>query len=310
MPKSIAFIINPAAGFGKTKKRIKTIIKHIKSVAPDAKIVQTHHPLHAISLTKQLIEEGYLRLVVVGGDGTLNEVVNGYFNQDGSPCNKMVSIAMVPSGSGSDFFRSLHQEHKLHEIIKMAVTREALPTDVGLVHAHDAHGHMVKRYFINVSSVGLSGLVAGFMKTVNRSLGPTMAYFMATLQAIRALKPATIMMTSLGFEKTIEKCSLLSFANGQYFGSGMKIAPHAKLDDGLFDVVGIKNLGPLFFIMHGWRIYQGRHLELDNTEVHRLKDCVVKTSNKEPVYVETDGELFAELPATYSLCHKAILIVR
>lgn len=310
MNQKTAFIINPAAGFGKTKKRIKTLAKLIKGIDPEAKILLTRHPLHAMSLAKHALKEGVLRLVVIGGDGTLNEVINGYFDGAGKAYNEHASIAIVPSGTGSDFIRSIEHKKDLHEAIKFALHAPAKPTDVGLVEATDTNGLKVKRYFINVSSAGLSGLVAGFMKTVTRKLGSTSAYFIATVQAIRALKPSTLKITAEGFEQTIENCSLLSFANGQFFGSGMKIAPNARLDDGLFDVIGIKDLGALFFMVNGYRVYQGTHLELANVQSYRHATCTVTALTTEPVYIETDGELFAQLPATYSVQHNAVLMVR
>lgn len=304
------FIINPSAGFGKTGKNLKALLKEISFQDPQAKILLTRHALHAMSLTKMALNDGAHRIIVIGGDGTLNEVINGFFDKDGKPHNEQAEIALVPSGTGSDFARGIYQGQSLKERIEFALNSDAKPTDVGLTYAHDANGVEIKRYFINVSSVGLSGLVAGFMKTVTKKLGPTAAYFIATVQAIRELKATTFIIKNDSHTMTVDNCSLVSFANGQYFGSGMRVAPNAKVDDGLFDVISIKDLSPLFFIVNGYRIYQGTHLTLNNVGFHQLSECTIESTSPQAIYVETDGELFAQLPARYEIKRHAVKMVR
>lgn len=308
--KKTTFIINPSAGFGRTGKKLKSIIKEIEAQDKSAEVVLTRHPLHAMSLAKEAIRNGSTRLIVIGGDGTLNEVINGYFDANGKALNDNVAIGIIPSGTGSDFVRSLNHPRELSQAIAFALTAEDKPTDIGLVEARDANGKKVKRYFINVSSVGLSGIVAGFMKTITRRFGAKIAYFLSTVQAIRAFDPPTLSIKSSGHERVIEKCSLLSFANGKFFGSGMKIAPDAKLDDGQFDVITLQDVSPIFFVVNGHHIYAGTHLTLNNVSHARDHECTVTARTKHPVYVETDGELFAELPAKYTICHNALRFIR
>ncbi|MCA9508719.1 MAG: YegS/Rv2252/BmrU family lipid kinase [Myxococcales bacterium] len=311
MKKSLAFIINPASAFGKTKKKIKAILKEVKEQRSDAEIFETYHPLHAISLTKEALKNGSERIVVVGGDGTLNEVVNGFFDQNGELINKNASLAIIPSGSGSDFVRNLPQKENLSEAVDFAINGQESLCDVGFIEAKDANSKNISRYFINVSSIGLSGLVAGFMRTTTRKFGPTAAYFMSTVKAIKALEPQTIVISDEhGVENMIPNCSLVSFANGKFYGSGMKIAPMAKLDDGLFDVIAIKDLSVGFFLMNGYRVYQGTHLELDNVNVSKVSSCYVRSLGNTPVYIETDGELFAQLPAQFSVKKRILAVVK
>lgn len=310
MKKRNTFIINPSAGFGKTGKNLKTILKEISELDSTAKILLTRHPMHAIGLTKIALSEGAERLVVVGGDGTLNEVVNGYFDKNGRPHNEHASIAIVPSGTGSDFSRSIHQTRDQKKLLDMAINGDAKLTDVGLVEARDANDLPVKRYFINVSSMGLSGLVAGFMKTTTRKLGPTAAYFLSTVQSIRTFKAPTFVISQGEETFSIDNCSLVSVANGRFFGSGMHVAPNAQLDDGLFDLITIKDLSTMFFLVNGYRIYQGSHLSLDNVRAHYGAEWQIDTLSKDAVYIETDGELFAQLPAKFSIRPRALWVVR
>ncbi len=304
------FIINPAAGSGGTKKLLKTITKEIYARDRSSNIMLTHHSLHAVSLTREAIKSGSSRIIVIGGDGTLNEVVNGFLDKNGKPLNNKACIAMIPSGTGSDFCRSIDSAKNLKDAIAFAMNGAPKATDVAMVEAQDSNGLSVKRYYMNVSSVGLSGLVAGFMKTITRKLGSKTAYFLATLQAIRALQPPTLLITAEDLEATLDDCSLVSVANGKFFGSGMKIAPDAELDDGMLDLITIQHLGPLFFLQNGIRVYQGTHTSLPNVHAYQRREVYVQSLSKEPVYVEVDGELFAELPARYSVLPGAIKFVR
>lgn len=304
------FIINPTAGSGSTRRQLKALTNEIHALDRNARIMLTHHALHAMSLTRETLKSGGTRIIAIGGDGTLNEVINGFFNKDGNAINANASIAIVPSGTGSDFIRGIGRKQALKEAVTFALFGEAKPTDVGVVEAQDANGLKVKRFFLNVSSMGLSGLVAGNMKTVTRKFGAKVAYFLSTLQAIRTLKAPTILLTAPDLNLTLENCSLISLANGQYFGSGMKIAPDAKLDDGKLDLITIQDLGAMFFLRHGFRVYNGTHPILSNVHTYKLDDVLVQSLSKEPVYVEVDGELFAELPARYSVRKHAVNIVR
>lgn len=310
MSKNITFIINPASGFGRTKRRLKELYKEINAQVPQSTILLTRHAFHGTSLAKDSLRSGAKRLVVIGGDGTLNEVVNGYFDKEGRPHNPDAALAIIPSGTGSDFVRNFNQPRALKEALDFAINSSAKLTDVGKVEAHDEHESKIERYFINVSSLGLSGLVAGFMKTVTKKLGGKGAYFLATVQAIRALKPPTLQLSFGDIDRTFDNCSLISVGNGKYFGSGMKISPNAELDDGLLDVVTIQDLSAMFFLINGFRVYQGTHLALANVHEFHRKECIIKAISKEPVYIETDGELFAKLPAKYSILPKTLWMVR
>jgi diacylglycerol kinase family enzyme len=148
------------------------------------------------------------------------------------------------------------------------------------------------------------------MKTMTKKLGGKAAYFLATVQGIRAQKPPTISINADGLEVTLEDCSLVTLANGKFFGGGMMIAPLAELDDGKLDLITIQNLRAWFFWQHGYRVYQGTHLELPNVQAHQKSDILVQAKTKDPVYVEVDGELFAELPARFTVLRDALLMVR
>lgn len=302
------FIINPASSFGQTKKKLHKLVEEIKYYDQEAKVLITRHALHATGLTSMAIKDGYERIGVIGGDGTINEVINGYF-EDGKAINKEASIGIVKSGTGSDFARSLKLANTTKEQIHNVMCGSKKKIDVGLVSAHDNNHRAISRYFINISSVGLSGLVAGNMKTTTKSFGASAAYFLATIKAIKNLQPQKLHIEKDGQEIVIDDCSLLSFANGKYFGGGMKVAPDAQIDDGVFSMIGIERLKLSFFLSHGFKVYNGTHTTLDNVHAYNMKKAKVSNSGHEPMYVETDGELFAQLPATYEVVPRSVNLV-
>jgi diacylglycerol kinase (ATP) len=311
MSKSIAFIINPASGSGKTKRNLKRIVREIKSHEQSARILLTHHPLHATDLVRNELKHGTERLVVVGGDGTLNEAVNGFFDSQGKHHNPNASLGIVASGTGSDFVRMNDGEETLHTSIAKAIFGEAKPTDIGLVEASDVNQGLVRRYFINVSSLGLSGLVAGFMRTTTRVLGAKSAYFISTVKAINTFRAPSVEVSGPNIStEIIDNVAIMSFANGKFYGGGMKIAPNAEVDDGFFDRITITDLSVWFFLANGHRVYQGTHLELPNVRSERVDECHVKCLDDRAVFIETDGELLGKLPATYWLKANYLNVVR
>jgi len=311
MNKAITFIINPAAGFGRTGRRERKVSEEITRYCAQAQIVITKHPMHATAIARDAIKSGSERIVVIGGDGTLNEVVNGFFDSAGELWNKDASLAIISSGTGSDFARnfsfSLSDDAALHRAIFASPTL----TDVGLVEAHDIRGGRVKRYFINVAGLGLSASVVSIANGMAKKLWGPATYFLATLQALANFTPSTLIFRDDdGMESTVENCSLVAFANGKYCGHGMKIAPKALLDDGLLDKIIIKDIGFGFFLLNGHRVYTGEHIKLENVSMKKVKSCFVKTIGRPKVFVETDGELFAELPAKISIFSEILKVVR
>lgn len=305
------YIINPASGFKKTKKNQKNIIRAIKDIDINAEILITHHPLHATSLAKKAILNGVDRIIAIGGDGTLNEALNGFFDIDDKLYSNNAILAQVASGTGADFVRNFEHSDDICLAIKEAITKEPRLTDIGIVKGHDTQGQKIKRYFINASSLGISGLVAGLMRQTTRSFGGRVAYFMATVRAIRQFTATTLIIKNeAGEENTVDNCYLATFANGQYIGSGMHIAPNASLDDGLFDEIMIKDLSVGFFITNGYRVYLGTHLDLPNVSYKKGKEFFVASLGKNAIFIETDGELFGQLPASFKILPKKLWVVR
>ena len=283
------FIINPKSAGGKTGMKIQKLKSLIQEQYEHFSISETTEPEHATILTREAIHASYDHIFSVGGDGTFNEIVNGYLFND-KPLNPEVSLSIIPAGTGGDFRRSLQIENNIEQAIRRAEHSEPRFIDCGKCICADSLGKLNLRYFDNVASLGLSVNVA---EKVNNSthlkkLGGTVAFLLAGISVILKHKPNLISL-SVDDELIGElSINLLAIANGTYFGGGMKIAPHAKLDDGLFDVIILENLNRFELLTNNSKVYYGGHLK--HKKVKSLRAKKVKIHSKELLRIETDGE--------------------
>ncbi len=283
------FIINPKSAGGKTGMKIQRLKSLIQEQYESFSIFETTEPGHATSLTKEAIHAGYNHIFSVGGDGTFNEIVNGYlFNN--KPLNPGVSLSIIPAGTGGDFRKSLQIENNMERLIRNAEYSKPKFIDCGKCICADSSGNLLLRYFDNVASLGLSVNVA---EKVNNSthlkkLGGTVAFLLAGISVILKHKPNLITL-SVDDELIGElSINLLAIANGIFFGGGMKIAPHAKLNDAFFDVILLEGLNRFELLTNNSKVYYGGHLK--HRKVKSLRAKKVTIQSEERIGIETDGE--------------------
>ncbi len=324
---NIMIIANPVAGGNNLRKRWKRhlepfLTKHLLKF--DHKF--TRAPGHATLLTREAIKAGYRVIVSMGGDGTLNEVVNGFF-ENGHQINPKTELGILPFGSGGDFIRTLKIERNYEKTIKRIKSKKCKKVDVGRVRFRDKRYN--DRYFINIAEIGLGAAIMKHVNAKNRLLPALVRYLTGTFQGI--LKYKNIPVTLNLFPRTREPGnprtkSLMSqaskshrsdinltnliVANGQYFGRGMRPAPHAKLDDGVFDVVVIKDITLLKFLLHFPQMYTKKKLisskVLETYQAHKVS---LKALNRNPkLKCEVDGETYGQGDMTLQIIPGAIKV--
>jgi len=294
------FIINPKSAGGKTGMKIQGLKSLINERFEHFSISETTEPGHATTLTREAIHAGYSHIFSVGGDGTFNEVINGYLFND-KPLNPDVSLSIIPAGTGGDFRRSLKIENDIEKAIRSAETSEFTYIDCGKCICTDINGKLTLRYFHNVASLGLSDKVAEIVNksTYLKKLGGTLAYLLAGIFAILKNKPNSL--TLMVDDQSIGELhiNLLAIANGNYFGGGMKIAPHAQLDDGLFDVIILEELNRFELLTNNPKVYYGGHLK--HKKVKSLRAKSIKIHSNEVLRIETDGEPIGFTEASFEV---------
>lgn len=258
-------------------------------------------------------QEGRRLIVACGGDGTISEVANGILES-----GRDIELGLLPSGTGGDFRRTLNIPPHAPAAARALRNGRTRLIDVGRVTYQDYEGAERTRCFLGVASLGMSPEVIARVKKQDASrlpfnashwLSGKISFAAATLQTTLAFAPITIKIQL--DDKTERRLTVanLCVANARYFGGGMKIAPQAKLDDGLFDVVSIGDLGALEIIFNAHRLYFGTHEGLEqvhHTLAKRVEICSATSSVE--VAIEVDGELLGRLPAIFEILPRALRV--
>jgi diacylglycerol kinase (ATP) len=232
-------------------------------------------------------------LVVVGGDGTVNEVVNAVAGTD-------AEIAVLPSGTGQDLARSQGIPSDIDEAVRVALEGETRTIDIGRVELGDGES----RFFANVGSVGMSGAVARRANAMTKRFGGKATFFYALTREFLAWQNTRV---TVELDERIRREGAMHdviVANGRCHGGGMKLAPDARQDDGLFDVVTIGDISKLDFVTTAPKLYSGRYLA--HPKVELLRSSTVAIDAAQPLPLEVDGEPIGTTPARFEVVPAAL----
>jgi YegS/Rv2252/BmrU family lipid kinase len=238
---------------------------------------------------------GDVLLVVVGGDGTLNEVVNGVAGTD-------AEIAVLPSGTGQDFGRTHGIPTRFDDAVRVALDGVSRTVDVGRV---DMAGGG-SRFFANVGSVGMSGAVARRANGMSKALGGKATFYYALTREFVGWRNTMVTVHLPDGEQRRGRMHDVIVANGRWHGGGMQLAPTADYEDGLFDVVLIGDVSKLDFVTTSPKLYSGRYLE--HPKVELLRASAVEVTADEPLPIEVDGEPIGTIPARFEVVPKALRV--
>jgi YegS/Rv2252/BmrU family lipid kinase len=264
-------IVNPAAGKGAGARVALRLAAELSAAGLSADVVSTPAPGEAARLASAAVEDGYERVIAVGGDGTANEVANGLVGSD-------VALALYPIGSGNDFARALGYPRKRKQLLPFLAQARTRRIDVG-----DVNG----RVFLNAAGVGIDGHVAERIIASARVVGPTLGYFVGALVSIVTYRPRE-MRVSIDGNVRRGKHLVVVAANGTHFGSGMHVAPNAKLDDGLLDIVVGGDLGRWESVVALAKLYRGTHV--DGRTILGFRASALDVELDEPLPMQADGE--------------------
>lgn len=302
--KTIA-IVNPHAGNGRTEKLWPNIELALKQSIGTFQTVHTSCKGDATILTRKALEGGATRVIAIGGDGHLNEVINGFIENDVSLYPDAI-LSFVMSGTGCDFQRSLGVSSKWETAVAKLKDAPIRQIDVGKVSYTAADKTQQIRYFHNISSFGLSGAVDHYLDNspLGNYLGGTLLFLWATIKTVLTHPNQTIRYR-IDDGQQEEICSRLCLlANGRYFGGGMHAAPEAELDDGLLDLLMLKEISLLKFLWHLPKIYMGTHLKLPVVYFQKVRKFTAVSS--EHVILDIDGESPGFLEATFEILPKVL----
>lgn len=286
------FVVNPVAGKGKAEKFIDRINVEAKVLLEEYEIAVTEYPRHATEIVREHVSRERCRVYSVGGDGTLNEVVNGMAGSDSV-------LAVIPAGSGNDFIRTVTSDDYKKDIIARTIRGNEAPVD--LVKVNDS-------YFINVSSMGLDAEAAynaNQLKKVPLVPG-ALSYYLGLIGVLVRCKSYKMKVTM--DEVTVEGDFLLAVvANGKFYGKGILPAPRADFQDGKLDICLIDRKRRLEITYLFPQYIKGKHTNIKGVNFYTSKD--VHIISEDSVAVNMDGEVSRMIEATYHVIPNGIQVV-
>lgn len=281
-------IVNPRAWGMRARGLFAIVRDRLERALGELMVVVSHQPEDLSPQIETAIASGVERLIAVGGDGTNNSVVNALFSLPDQTRGR-VAFGSVPMGTGSDWARSLGIPLDPVAAVDWLARAHPVACDLGLASYFDPgeSNDPSRRFFLNIASAGVSGEV---VRRVNRARRRTSTTFLlATISSLLRYKPRRVVVDANGERFYEGRCYLLAVANGQYFGRGMWVAPHALINDGLFDIVVVEGMPRRRILLALKTVYSGTHLH--RHDVHSIRASNVRLFSEEgPLGLEFDGE--------------------
>jgi len=298
-------VVNPNAGHGKGKKDWKQIAFLLSKYNIEFSYCFTERPFHAITITKEAMSQGYRHFIAVGGDGTINEVINGIFDQkDISTLD--VTVATITVGTGNDWGRMFDMPCDYEESVKIISKEETKVHDAGLVYYQQGEEKR-KRYFINIAGLGFDAMV---IKRTNRQKEKGKrgkAIYMWNLLMSLIVYRNVHTEVEIDGRKIENHTFTISLGIGKYSGGGMMQTPNAVNDDGLFDVTIIKRMRKGEIIRNLKRLYDGSIYDHPKIQWYRGKD--IKVNSDSLIHVEADGESLGHSPIEFIIIPRCINVI-
>jgi YegS/Rv2252/BmrU family lipid kinase len=301
-------IVNPKSQGGRLGKRWAELSDTIGRAFPFDEAM-TRGAGDATRLAREALANGAERIVAIGGDGTINEVVNGFFDADGKPIAPDASFALIPFGTGGDFRRTFRLPLEIADAAAVIAANHRRKIDVGRLSFVATTGERAHRMFANIASFGVSGVVDRMVNESGKRFG-RLSFLYATARATWSYKNQRVQLIFDGADRIEATINTVAVANGRFFGGGMKVAPEATPDDGLFDVIAMGDFGFGDVLKSGRRLYKGTHLSMDKVTSRRAK--VVEAEGIDPAAVielDVDGETPGRLPARFEIVPGALWMV-
>ncbi len=290
-------VVNPASDNGRTARGWPEISRRAGELGLDPQVRLTERPEHAVELTSAALREGARLVIAVGGDGTVSEVVNGFFDGQ-TAISPTAELAVVCRGSGCDFIRSFGISKRTDRALAVAAGGAVRTIDVGIVTYTDHDGNVATRRFANVASAGMTGIAADRANRSSKRFGATVAFAWAGLTTLVGYHNGRVAVDI--DERHLDLVSNnVIVANCSHWAGGMRILPMAEPDDGLLDVLVWGDVSKADLVRTLPRLYRGTHITHPKADISRASRVRVRPEATLPI--EVDGEVVGTTPATFEL---------
>ena len=297
-PEKTIFLVNPASANGSTGRRWPELARRAAAAGLEGATLFSERQGHLAELAREAALDGAELLVVVGGDGSVNEVANGLAGLGRQP-----EVAIVPRGTGWDFSRTFGIPRKVDDAVHVALEGDVRTIDVGRASYRAWDGSDATTSFANVASAGMSGAIAQRANETTKALGGKASYLWATFAVFSGWEATEIEVVVDGERRTGRMFDVV-VANGRFFGGGLQICPEAEPDDGLFDVLTIGDVTKRDLVLTMPKMYRGTHLPHPKAEL--LRGPSVTVTSETPLPIELDGEQPGTTPVTFEVAAGAL----
>lgn len=299
-------VINPVAGNGRGLVDWPYISKLLRDNHIVHEYAFTERHYHATELAVEAVAAGFRRIIVVGGDGTIHEVVNGLFIQQATD-PRDVLLGVIAVGTGNDWIRMFGVPKKYSEAVRAIIEENSFLQDVGKVTYYESN-YRQSRYFVNGAGIGFDAFT---IKTYHQMLGRfrfgKWIYIRSIAKALARYHASGVKVTVDGREEVSDLVFSASIGIGKYSGGGLIQLPEAVADDGLFDVTVIRRMGILRILYSFRALYTGKIYDLPR--VSNYKGRCIRFESSPEVWLETDGELLGNTPVEFEIIDRAIRVI-
>ncbi len=296
-PSHTVFLVNPTAANGSTGRRWPELARRAAAAGLEGNTLFSERPGHLAELAREAALGGAELLVVVGGDGSVNEVANGLVGLGRQP-----EVAIVPRGTGWDFSRTFGIPRKIDDAVRVALEGDVRTIDLGRASYRAWDGSDATAVFANVASAGMSGAIAKRANETTKALGGKASYLWAIFAVFSGWRASELEVAVDG-ERRSGRMFDVVVANGRFFGGGLEICPDAKPDDALFDVLTIGDVTKRDLVLTVPKMYRGTHLPHPKAEL--LRGAAVTVTSDTPLPIELDGEQPGTTPVTFEVVAEA-----
>lgn len=287
MKSKMLIIANPAAGANRASKIIPLVEDILKKKGIDYVLEITRCKGEETGIAMDGIKKGFKLIAALGGDGTVNQVVNGIMGSAGA-IHELPALGIIPAGTGSDLVKTLNIPVKIEDAVDVLLNGKERLIDIGEI---KGKAWRESRYFINIAGIGIDAVTVKELEYAKTVLKGKLAYFYALFRALKSYQGL-----QLKIEMKDIKVSVLAYlaavANGKFFGGGFKITPDADTYDGLFDICIVEKVGIIKTLLNLTKVIKGTHAKISEVKIYRADNIII--SSDSPMPVEIDGEVEKE----------------
>jgi len=299
--KKIAFIIH---GKIRNKKHIISDLRFTFSGNYKIAFFTSEYSGHSMEMSGRAADEGFNYIICVGGDGSLNEVVNGVMQAKNRNKELNIKVGILPFGIGNDFIKTIKSAPTFSGMKKLIDDDSSKEIDLGFVEFKNHFGLDSSRYFINITDIGIGGVVVQKLGKYSKALGANINYLMAIINSLLTYRnqPIKVIADEFTFEGQVKNFVV---ANGKYFGSGICIAPEAEVDDGKFAVVILAKVSLIDFLKFSITFKKCKKIDHPQILYKSAKEIKVESLSI-PQPIDMDGEFIGYSPMKINILPKTL----